>query len=300
MVHHRVRHPYLLAEEEGCLETFSSAGHARQHLKTHLRISHPFPCLRKACDQRFLSLEEAMIHSKHPDHSPVTVYLYPVTTCVSAVAGRTYTKPHLIQHFKSHRSGQLGNDIDLIPQPVVSVPICSELSLWSLIQLRNCSGPSGKTPGTGLSQGLLHDYEGEEQEISDPATMDDEGPGLTSGGDTEEHSILATERYSHPHVSLSSLGRTCVRPSSQCEGMVAERCSQENLIDLDSAHLQRNRDDLILSSRCIACDFYRTTTRFLTSIGMELQEENLNCPIPGCNQTSFHKSGRCTQHLQRL
>lgn len=114
-------------------------------------------------------------------------------------------------------------------------------------------------------------------------------------------SFFDTERYSHPYVSLCSLSRTCIGPNSQRQDVITRRCPQENIIDLDSAQLLMvHTGDLHLSIRCVACDFDRAATKFLTMTGIELHEESINCLVPCCDQTSFHQSGRCAKHFGHL
>ena len=100
-----------------------------------------------------------------------------------------------------------------------------------------------------------------------------------------------------------NLGLTCLGPTSNSGLFVSERCPNEVIIDLDTAHLvlrRRPKSQLILGNRCVACRFYNEVTTFLTRYEIELEDENAVCTFHGCDQLSFHGSGRCAQHLSNI
>ncbi|KAM0333291.1 hypothetical protein ACHAQA_001952 [Verticillium albo-atrum] len=84
-----------------------------------------------------------------------------------------------------HKKGQAASDIDLVPQPVESVPVYSEIPLWTRIHLENCRKQGGETSSTGKSH--LHDNDDDGQETADPTMMDDDVPDLDAEDDSEEH-----------------------------------------------------------------------------------------------------------------
>ena len=100
-----------------------------------------------------------------------------------------------------------------------------------------------------------------------------------------------------------NLGLTCLGPTSNSGLFVSERCPNEVIIDLDTAHLvlrRRPKSQLILDNRCVACRFYNQVTTFLTRYEIELEDENAVCTFHGCDQLSFHGSGICAQHLSNI
>lgn len=68
---------------------------------------------------------------------------------------------------------------------------------------------------------------------------------------------------------------------------------------MDTARLvlKTQHSRLILDSRCVSCHVYNQVSAFLKRYEVELEDENDFCTFYGCDQLSFHGSGRCAQHL---
>lgn len=104
------------------------------------------------------------------------------------------------------------------------------------------------------------------------------------------------ESEKNSKVSFANLGLRCIGPNAILGNFIIQRCPDEVTIDLDTARLLRSRCGLRLGARCIACHVYFELTSFKKE-GVEFQAENIVCTYPGCDQRSFHRSGRCPRHL---
>jgi len=108
--------------------------------------------------------------------------------------------------------------------------------------------------------------------------------------------IRGMESEKNSKVSFANLGLRCIGPNAILGNFIIQRCPDEVTIDLDTARLLRSRCGLRLGARCIACHVYFELTSFKKE-GVEFQAENIVCTYPGCDQRSFHRSGRCPRHL---
>ncbi|KAL2205297.1 hypothetical protein CC79DRAFT_1014859 [Sarocladium strictum] len=128
--HSGIKFPCPLAEQYQCDSLFSFKGAARTHAATH---THPYICPRKACWKRFQSFNDAMRHADAINHPARKLFICPVLTCRSGMAGKRFTAYEMGRHRRTH-TGLSGTEaVDFTPQPAEEIPLHSELLLYTLI-----------------------------------------------------------------------------------------------------------------------------------------------------------------------
>lgn len=106
-------------------------------------------------------------------------------------------------------------------------------------------------------------------------------------------------------MSLRNLGLTCVGPSSCRNHLCVERCPENVTIDLDTTRFLltgngSRTSKLILDCRCVPCHYHHAMTALLVSHGLDAASGSEFCTARGCEEPSFHGSGKCNQHLSHL
>ncbi|KAH0562098.1 hypothetical protein GP486_003203 [Trichoglossum hirsutum] len=235
------------------------------------------------------------------------------------------------EHKEAHiRLGDIEADVEYFPEQVGELRLHSNLSLYSLIlQHDGLDLMNGVKCHESLEELINEDedlniedagFEGtliasecgnEEQNGSTLSSQKEQVPSTFGNGIlSKEHRLRIlgqnTTRWNsnkHLKVSFVNFGLTCLGPTSGFGLSVFERCPNEVIIDLDTARLVLRRtpkSQLILSNRCAACHFYNQLTAFLAGYEIKLENENAVCTFHECDQPSFHRSGRCAQHLFNL
>lgn len=297
--------------------------------------THPILCPCRGCSTRFMTAKDALQHAEDPNHSVRPLFLCPLSICQSAVAGRRFPKCEMDRHRAMHvRLGHIGINDEYVPKQAKPLPFSSGLSLFSLIiqsnglEILNKESLVARPDDNGDSDVEDADFddadpddanfehasnanERDEEEQDEGTPEFQEELELGSSGTkafSKEHRLQIlkqnTAKWSgekHHKVRLTTLGFTCVGPTSSSSCLTFERCPEEVTIDLDTARLfLKEKQGVIrlrLNCRCVICHFNYRVTQFLRKAGLEFQAKNTICTFEDCDRASFNRSGRCPQHL---
>ena len=133
LVHDHIKFPCPYADTAACDKVFASVGGANRHAKYH---TNHFPCQHQHCGKRFLNAQEAIEHSRDPQHSLAALFICTLQGCRGAIAGKRYLAPAMRRHHQTHV--ELGEvvrgDESIISSAEGSLP-SSQLSLfWSILE----------------------------------------------------------------------------------------------------------------------------------------------------------------------